>query len=218
MNTRKLNDHIFSVLIKLKNEKYSRIAQTSNGQVFVNCNIEEDNHCVAINENTGNIQFEFEYLDETRFFGKLDTDGKLLSTNKIKQTKKPIPSGICQVQEEGMVIIGSEETSDSRDVFIQLIMSDGTSSNHNISATEKYFDVLISPNPSTGLISINLSSEKKESFQISIINSLGQVIRQESTEASQQLINIDLSDLTSGTYFVQVNGSNYQQTQGVILR
>ena len=67
-------------------------------------------------------------------------------------------------------------------------------------------DLLVYPNPSSGLVSIGLPS-MDEVNSIKVINSVGQVVYQ--TNTAESLIEVDLSALPKGMYFVEcVNTEN----------
>ena len=67
-------------------------------------------------------------------------------------------------------------------------------------------DLLVYPNPSTGIVSIGLPT-MEEVNSIKLINSVGQVIYQ--TTSSESLLEIDLSSFPKGMYFVEcVNSEN----------
>lgn len=67
-------------------------------------------------------------------------------------------------------------------------------------------DLLVYPNPSTGIVSLGLPS-MDEVNTIKIINSVGQVVYQ--TTSAESLIEVDLTALTKGMYFVEcVNSEN----------
>jgi len=67
-------------------------------------------------------------------------------------------------------------------------------------------DILVYPNPSTGIVSIGLPS-MDEVNSVKIINSVGQVVYQ--TASAESLLEVDLSALPKGMYFVEcVNSEN----------
>jgi len=76
----------------------------------------------------------------------------------------------------------------------------------------------IFPNPSDGLINISLSSESP-TFEISIIDVLGNEIYKEKINNSQTTWNgkIDLSGFSSGIYFVKIFDRNKSITKSIVL-
>lgn len=64
--------------------------------------------------------------------------------------------------------------------------------------------IRVFPNPSTGLFTIQSSTNKVESIQI--INTLGEVIRESELSKTESLI--DLKDISKGIYFLQILNDN----------
>ena len=62
--------------------------------------------------------------------------------------------------------------------------------------------VVVYPNPSTGIISIDL--KQSEIVVIQIINSLGQTVK--STQVKDRLLTIDMSIFPAGIYSIQIQG------------
>ena len=69
------------------------------------------------------------------------------------------------------------------------------------SIENKYFSIY--PNPVTGKNFLNLNT-LSEPQQIQIYNSIGQQIKQ---MVVSQSVNIDISDLTNGTYFIRLKNN-----------
>jgi len=71
-------------------------------------------------------------------------------------------------------------------------------------------DFTIYPNPTTGLLNINVA----EKSRVSLYNINGQLIK--TTISNTNLLNWDLSDLTNGVYFLQVENNGTVSTQKVV--
>jgi Secretion system C-terminal sorting domain len=86
-----------------------------------------------------------------------------------------------------------------------------TTQNNNTSAT--LFDVLIAPNPGTGIFKINVLSESKL-FILFITNSNGQSIVQ--TNFQTNFYNVDLSNYPMGIYYFTVSDGVHKLVQKVV--
>ncbi|HKC69373.1 MAG TPA: phospholipase D-like domain-containing protein [Bacteroidia bacterium] len=75
-------------------------------------------------------------------------------------------------------------------------------------------DLQVYPNPFTSNITIHLENAG-ENVSVKIINQLGQLILKKDTYQTQD-INLDLSDLSNGVYFVQVSWGGKQYTRKLI--
>jgi hypothetical protein len=69
------------------------------------------------------------------------------------------------------------------------------------------WDFLVSPNPCTDLLKINLSNVNKEINTINIYNALGQIVISSKAE-SYSIISINTSDLAKGYYWGKINGKD----------
>jgi len=77
--------------------------------------------------------------------------------------------------------------------------------------------VVIYPNPSDGTMTIEIpTGNNKENNHVFIFNSVGSLVWQKSTPDS--LINIDISSISKGIYFVQVSNSKKIFTEKIILQ
>lgn len=76
-------------------------------------------------------------------------------------------------------------------------------------------DLLLYPNPTTGLITIELESEQ---LHIDLINPLGQVLGAlDYHEIERNMVQIDLSSQAAGTYFLNIRHDQGTQIEKVII-
>ena len=76
----------------------------------------------------------------------------------------------------------------------------------------------IYPNPSGGILNINGIQTKQATVSIRIMNMVGQIVWSQARPSSPQM-EIDLSKLPGGNYFIQINdGSAVTQKSFVIAR
>jgi hypothetical protein len=75
----------------------------------------------------------------------------------------------------------------------------------------------ISPNPSNGIFQITFSSKQKTN-NIEIINTLGQTVFQSSNNYHQSSINLDLSFLPKGIYFLKMSGGESASAKTLIIQ
>ena len=67
-------------------------------------------------------------------------------------------------------------------------------------------DFNISPNPSSGQLTLNMSKPAEEEVEISIFNMTGQLVR--SLKTIEQQMDIDISNQQEGMYLVSVSGQS----------
>jgi len=70
------------------------------------------------------------------------------------------------------------------------------------------------PNPSTGIVNIEIPSSNKNT-EATITNNSGQVVRK--LNLQNQLNNLDLSDLAKGVYFVQLAGNGTNEMKKLVI-
>lgn len=78
-------------------------------------------------------------------------------------------------------------------------------------------EIKVYPNPTNGLVSIDLESFNVDINQISIINLQGQSIATVSDIKNQGIVDISLADYPSGIYFIQVHYMNGLLTKKLII-
>ena len=74
--------------------------------------------------------------------------------------------------------------------------------------------LVLSPNPANTTVQIQLAKEFTGPIQLSLYNLQGQILKSINQELAQGAILAeywDLSDLSSGLYFVEISGLNYKE-------
>lgn len=72
------------------------------------------------------------------------------------------------------------------------------------------------PNPTAGLLNVQLGGEANEQLKIKIVNTLGQVVESR-TASGTTLISFDLNAYANGMYHLIIEGKNAQQHEKVII-
>jgi hypothetical protein len=90
----------------------------------------------------------------------------------------------------------------------------GSPGNQSIGLEERQLRVSMHPNPTTGLVTVNLPSEG--AYTISVQNLNGQTFAVQTVDASRA--QIDLSGLARGIYLVVVQSEAGQSTQRIMLQ
>jgi hypothetical protein len=76
-------------------------------------------------------------------------------------------------------------------------------------------DITIYPNPSGGMITLELGALNNATATVRVMNAMGQVIREEKTNESR--LTMDLGTLANGVYFIHVSAEGFNCTKQVIL-
>jgi len=121
------------------------------------------------------------------------------------------------VQPDGKILIGGRFTTYNNALAIRLARISSTnagvlSKQENplptvITAVKETTEINLFPNPTNGLLNISLGDFSKETFQINIYNTLGQLIKQQETQ-SNDASQIDLSTLENGSYIIILSNEN----------
>jgi len=72
------------------------------------------------------------------------------------------------------------------------------------------------PNPTAGLLNVQLGGEANEQLKIKIVNTLGQVVETR-TASGTTLISFDLNAYASGMYHLIIEGKNAQQHEKIVV-
>ncbi|MFT5919947.1 MAG: hypothetical protein ACI9FU_001762 [Granulosicoccus sp.] len=80
-------------------------------------------------------------------------------------------------------------------------------------------NMTISPNPSTGVVNVNLNLDGATSLDINVIGIDGAIVATVSTDRVSGVYNqtLDLSDLANGVYFVKVSTENGLRTEKIMI-
>jgi hypothetical protein len=82
------------------------------------------------------------------------------------------------------------------------------------------FDVFVSPNPTTGVVKIDIDSENDQALDIAVVNRLGQIVIQKKIDIQgTTTTNLDLSNLPNDMYLLRLyNGQKYTSTKIILMR
>ncbi len=82
-----------------------------------------------------------------------------------------------------------------------------------IAEISSFQSINLFPNPTTGIVNLNLRSENTFNASIKIYNSIGALAKTESVDfiSGSNNYSIDLSNLSSGMYFIEIAGENKKQ-------
>ena len=76
---------------------------------------------------------------------------------------------------------------------------------------------MIYPNPSTGAITIRFN-QQIDAIEVTVVNTLNCIVYKEPFEnVIDKMINIDLSDLAKGFYFIKLRMEDKEKTVRIIL-
>ena len=78
--------------------------------------------------------------------------------------------------------------------------------------------IALYPNPASNLVNIGLPNTVVGSTTFEITNSLGQVVRRLQHEAAGAPVQLDISSLTQGIYFIAIENQNSRTVEKLIVR
>jgi hypothetical protein len=123
----------------------------------------------------------------------------------------PMAAGITSVTFMVTDKYGAKATS-----TIPVLVSEKVTGIDPISPAESS-DVILYPNPTKGLVHAILPSELNGKVSLTILNTLGAIVKQEDLNVnSSDKTTFNLSDLPVGIYFLKFNNSSIQKTAKVL--
>lgn len=86
-------------------------------------------------------------------------------------------------------------------------------------AGELQHQIQVYPNPSAGLVNLNLSNLSQQDITISVMNSVGALIQSEQlTITDSGLVHtLDLQDVPSGLYYVMISGNSISEVKSIVI-
>lgn len=78
-------------------------------------------------------------------------------------------------------------------------------------------NVIVSPNPTSGMVSLALNSSSNEDYQITVRDILGKQVQQSINNNGNQRIEMNLSSLANGVYFIEIQQGNVRAAKKVVL-
>lgn len=80
-------------------------------------------------------------------------------------------------------------------------------------------NVKVFPNPSNGIVNVEINSSEKSAFTISVLNMLGQQVYSENVAVYGNMVkSVDLSNLAKGSYIVKIGSGMSAHTERVIIK
>ena len=77
----------------------------------------------------------------------------------------------------------------------------------------------IYPNPTSNVFFVDVKFLESQDFTISIVNTLGQTIKEmKQTQSNGSKIRVDLSDKTTGVYFVTIKSKSGSKVKRIVLQ
>ena len=169
--------------------------------------LSQNNLITAANE----LQVANEKITNDIYFGTYARGNYNLNTNQVALLQTianqcPITGGRAVFAARSLYE-AIEPTIYNDDAICQAVgISQKTTTNQAIIATEKYFSLM--PNPSTGTITLVCNNTTDQETQAEIYNALGQQLAVVILPAYQTSITTNLSYLSTGVYFVQLKQNN----------
>ena len=87
-----------------------------------------------------------------------------------------------------------------------------------ISAFDNGTYIKIYPNPNNGIFNIKINSKESKDINISVINQIGMNVYNKNINSKESDFSIDLSNFTSGIYFVTIKGNNVNTYKKIVIQ
>lgn len=78
-------------------------------------------------------------------------------------------------------------------------------------------EVNVSPNPTTGQVSLIINGESNDEYQITVRNILGSEVMNPSSSFGNNIVDMNLSNLSNGVYFIEIQKGNVRAAKKVVL-
>ena len=79
-------------------------------------------------------------------------------------------------------------------------------------------DISIYPNPTTGIITIGNLARTGKVWSIEITDITGKIVSQTDISDNSSSVEIDLSWLEKGVYFIRLRGKDFKQIEKIVIQ
>ena len=91
-----------------------------------------------------------------------------------------------------------------------------TSTRNTATATQT-LNINVYPNPAVNVLNINLNTTKKDNYAVEIYDLQGHKVLSETLNVNGNALSVDVSNMPSGTYIVQVRGAEVSGTSKIMI-
>jgi len=155
----------------------------------------------------------------------LATEVGVWGTNNIYAeivTWEPITNGFPNVRVDMLQLRESDNTilaaTHGRGLFYCDLEGGTTSTSiENVSITEELF-VKVFPNPTSGLVKLSFAKNTNNNISISIFDEKGSLVKSINNKDISLEMDLDISDLNNGLYFINIRSDQNSVTKKIILR
>jgi hypothetical protein len=122
--------------------------------------------------------------------------------------------------EPGLSIIGDQDPIDINEViYLELDTTELGNTSTNFSEISSINSISVYPNPATNFAKINLYSSKKKNITLELTNTIGKIVREVNIDLlpGNNNINLNLSTLKNGIYFINSVSINKRQSIKLII-
>jgi len=122
--------------------------------------------------------------------------------------------------EPGLAIIGDQDPIDINEIiYLELDTTELGNTSTNISEISSINSISVYPNPATNYTKVNLYSSEKKNITLKLTNTIGKIVSKVNINLlpGNNNINLDVSNLKNGIYFINSKSTNESQSIKLII-
>lgn len=163
----------------------------------------------------------FGWIEPDYWILKLDAMGDSMWTKNFGGPDHEHCYAVRQTADGGYIVVGHSRSNPNllRVEEIYLIKLNTNGEFGPVGANEYAFGngLMVHPNPSTGIVNINLSGKYESGSVCKIVNVMGQLVYSEKIDPTLENNVIDLKNNAPGVYYISIQSLNHLTTKKLIL-
>lgn len=163
------------------------------------------------------ITLNGDYLTTIMRWSSFNDPGVNITDNYYTGLTAVTGGNFVNTSEEGLYYITYDVTDSSGNVAEQVTRAINVVSNVTGLLNPEEVAVEMYPNPASNLVNLEVNGALGQPATVKVLNSLGQEVMQLNWTAGQNKMQIDLTALTPGVYYVQIGGNGFQSIEKLVI-
>jgi hypothetical protein len=188
------------------------------GQLF-DIKTTADKGCIMV----GARYASYSSYDLDIYMVRINSNGDTLWTRSLSGPMKEVARGVVQTSDGGFAVVGSTDhdnlSLNGDAFFLKLNATGDITTNIGLALSLSQLGIQLYPNPAQDWLTISSTSiEDLPKGKLQLFDSQGKMVKTVAIAPHQQQLKVDVSDLSSGVYLIQIDGKSVSGSSKLIVR